>query len=178
MTRNTNYSGDRDTQENDNFNDKYSETGESAFSRDSTVPFDQDEVLSERHYTFSPMEQHGRKHYRSREPRSESSHTYTGFRGKGPKGYKRSDETIKEDVSDTLYRSTAVDASYIEVFVNDGTVTLRGRVDSREQKKMAEYAVEHLAGVKDVFNELRVQKNEGKSRPSPHGLIDNITGLN
>lgn len=175
MARNiNNYSRDRDTEENYNPNDKYAVTGESEYSRESTIPFDQDEVLSERHYSFSPMEMHGRKQSRAREPRSEPS----SFRGIGPKNYKRSDSMIKENVNETLYRSTAVDATDIEVFVNGGTVTLKGIVDSREQKKMAEYAIEHLAGVSDVFNELRVRKDESPPKSSPHGLMDNITGMN
>lgn len=174
MARNmNNYSRDRDTEENYNSNDKYAVTGESEYSRESTVPFDEDEVLSERHYSFSPMELHGRKQSRSREPRSEPS-----YRGIGPKNYQRSDGSIKEDVSETLYRSTAVDATDIEVYVNHGTVTLKGFVDSRDQKKMAEYSIEHLAGVKDVFNELRVRKNEAPQKSGPYGLMDNITGMN
>lgn len=175
MARNiNNYSRDRDSEENFNSNDKYAVTGESEYSRESTVPFDQDEVLSERHYSFSPMEMHGRKLSRSREPRSEP----LSYRGIGPKNYKRSDGDIKENVSESLYRSTAVDASNIEVFVNGGTVTLKGFVDSREQKKMAEYSIEHIAGVKDVFNELRVRKDEAPRKKSPYGLMDNITGMN
>lgn len=177
MARNSNYSRDRDTQENFNPDEKYSVTGESEYSRESTIPYDQDEVLSERHYTFSPLELHGRKHYRSREPRSEP---YLGenMSGKGPKGYRRSDEMIKEDVSLALYRSPAVDASDIEVFVNGGTVTLKGSVKDRDQKKMAEYTVEGLPGVRDVFNEIRIRTDDELRRPSPNGLIDNITGLN
>lgn len=177
MPRNTNYSKDRGTQENFNPDERYSETGESEFSRDSAIPFDQNEVLSERHYSFGPMEVHGRKQSRAREPRSEPS-LRESMAGKGPRNYNRSDDTIKEDANEALYRSTAVDASEIEVFVNAGTVTLRGSVLSREQKKMAEYAVENLAGVKDVFNELRIRSEELPSKPSPHGLVDNITGLN
>ena len=177
MPRNKNYSRDRDTQENFNPNEKYSETGESEFSRDSTIPFDLDEVLSERHYTFSPMEQHGRQLTRSREPRSEPSLRET-MAGKGPRNYRRSDETIREDANEALYRSSEVDASDIEVFVNAGNVTLKGHVNSREQKKMAEYAVESLAGVKDVFNELRLRSEDRPSKDSPRGLMDNITGLN
>lgn len=65
MPRNTNYSKDRDTLENYNTNDKYSETGESEFSRESTIPCDQDEVLSVRHYNLGPLENHGRQKRKS-----------------------------------------------------------------------------------------------------------------
>ena len=172
-----NYSQDKDTTENFNVNGKYSETGESEFTRESTVPFDQDEVLSERHYTFGPLEFHGRQLSRSREPETEPTHR-PGYRGRGPKGYRRSDETIKEDVSEALYRSSEVDASHIEVSVSSGIVTLKGFVNDRNQKKMAERAVENLAGIDDVFNDLRVKNSVDTKSDSRFGLTNNITGLN
>ncbi|MFP5384880.1 MAG: BON domain-containing protein [Bacteriovoracia bacterium] len=170
-----NYVDDRFTEENWNINDKYSETGESEFSRDSTVPFDQDEVLSERHYTFGPLEDHARRKMRSAPLSNPFSQS---FSGKGPRGYKRSDETIREDVSEALYRSSEVDASEIEVFVSEGEVKLKGTVSDRDQKKMAESVIENLAGVRDVFNELHVKNREKKPPPSRYGLTDNITGMN
>lgn len=168
-----NYSRDKGTLENFNSDDRYDNTGESEFSRESTIPFDQDEVLSERHYSFGPL--HGKERIRVRENLPDN------YRGRGPKGYRKSDEAIKEDVSEALYRSSDVDASYIEVFVDHGHVTLKGSVSSRYQKKEAEAVVEHLAGVEDVFNELyirdpRAQQSDGKV--SSKGLIQNITGLN
>lgn len=82
-----------------------------------------------------------------------------GFFGKGPKGWKRSDERIKEEVSEALYRDYHVDASDIEVDVKDGVVTLSGTVDSRESKRSAEECIEHLSGVSDVHNRIRIQDN-------------------
>ena len=85
---------------------------------------------------------------------------------------------IKDDVSEALYLHTEVDASFIEVFVKDGFVTLKGRVDTRAQKKMAESAIENLFGVEDVFNELYI-RTEAKNPPlGKNGLTDNITGMN
>lgn len=178
MVRHTsNYSKDRNSQENYNFNDKYDDTGESEFTRDLTVPFDENQVLSERHYSFGPLELHGRQRIRSREPKTEPSYK-PDYRGRGPKGYERSDEKIKEDVSDALYRSSEVDASEIEVFVTKGIVTLKGTVNNRHQKRKAESTIENLAGVQDIFNEIHVKSLEPKMRPSPFGLTDNITGMN
>ena len=175
MARNPNYSGDRETEENFNYNGKYSETGESEFSRDMTIPFDEDEVLTERHYTFAPLEQIGRRRIRAREYKSEPS--TPGFRGRGPRGYRRTDETIKEDVSEALYRNWDVDATDIEVKVSDGTMTLKGWVETREQKRKAESAIENLLGVENVYNELHVRIKENP-KPGRFGLTDNITGLN
>lgn len=85
-----------------------------------------------------------------------------GYSGKGPKGYRRSDERIREDVCEALFRSPRVDASDIEVLVNEGTVTLKGTVESRLAKREAELCIENLSGVEDVQNELRLTTS-GKS---------------
>lgn len=81
------------------------------------------------------------------------------FFGKGPKGYKRSDERIREDVSEALYKDHHVDASDIEVSVSNGEVTLTGTVTDRRMKRIAEDCVESVSGVEDVRNELRVQSS-------------------
>jgi hypothetical protein len=175
MATKKNYSEDRSTQENLDPYSKYERSGESEFSRDRTLPLDEDEVLIERHYYFEPF---GKRKLRGREPRSGPPSLAGGHRGKGPKNYKRTDEKIVDDVSEALYRNTFVDASRIEVHVDKGIVTLKGFVSEREQKKEAERAIDHLPGVEDIFNELHVQKTSDRLKKSPRGLIDNITGLN
>lgn len=77
-------------------------------------------------------------------------------RGKGPKGYSRSDDRLREDVCDRLMDDGHVDASEIEVSVKKGEVTLQGTVDTRAAKRRAEDCVEDCAGVKHVQNNLRV----------------------
>src|SRR5882724_11631017 len=52
-----------------------------------------------------------------------------GFRGRGPRGYKRSDDRIREDVNDRLSDQPRLDASGIDVTVNNGVVTLSGTVN-------------------------------------------------
>lgn len=81
------------------------------------------------------------------------------FRGKGPKGYQRSDERIKEDVNDRLSEGY-LDASEIEVSVKDCEVTLNGTVNTRTDKRRAEYIVEDVMGVTNVENRLRVQRSD------------------
>ncbi len=80
-------------------------------------------------------------------------------RGKGPKNYTRTEERIKEDVSDHLTNDSFLDASGIEVNVNDGEVTLNGHVDSRYSKHRAEDITEDITGVKHVQNNLRVKED-------------------
>lgn len=77
-------------------------------------------------------------------------------RGSGPKGYKRADDRIKEDVCDCLTEDTNLDASEIEVSVKDGEVTLTGTVGSRHDKRAAEDMTERQSGVKNVQNNLKV----------------------
>jgi osmotically-inducible protein OsmY len=79
--------------------------------------------------------------------------------GKGPKGYSRSDDRIREDVSEALSQHGDIDASEIEVDVQNGEVTLSGTVSSREAKRAAEETAEGGSGVKDVQNRIRVQDN-------------------
>ena len=80
-------------------------------------------------------------------------------RGKGPKNYTRSEDRIREDVSDKLTDDSFLDASGIEVSVKNGDVTLSGYVDSRYAKHRAEDLAEDVTGVKDVQNNLRVRED-------------------
>jgi hypothetical protein len=86
-----------------------------------------------------------------------------GMSGKGPKGYARSDERIREQVCDCLTDDPHIDASEIEVQVKAGEVTMSGTVDSRDAKRHAEDLIEHLGGVKHVQNNLRVQEASGQT---------------
>lgn len=80
------------------------------------------------------------------------------FYGRGPKGYRRSDERIREDVSEELYRHPEIDASEIEVRVQNSEVTLTGKVEDRRQKRLAEDIAERVSAVTDVHNQLKVDK--------------------
>ena len=83
--------------------------------------------------------------------------------GKGPKGYTRSDEKIKEDVEERLYHDSFIDASDIEVTVNDGEVTLTGTVDHKKTRRRAEDCADAVAGVKDVSLNLKVNRPSGSA---------------
>lgn len=81
---------------------------------------------------------------------------WMNHRGKGPKGYTRSDDRIREDISDHLTQDYIVDASNIEVVVVDCECTLNGSVGTRDEKRRAEDIAERIMGVKHVQNNLRV----------------------
>jgi hypothetical protein len=82
-----------------------------------------------------------------------------GFAGRGPKGYKRTDERVREDVCDRLSQDDEVDASDISVRVENGEVTLEGSTETRRQKHRAEEIAADVAGVSDVHNNVRVRKS-------------------
>ena len=79
-------------------------------------------------------------------------------RGRGPKGYRRSDERIKEDVNDRLSDDYYLDASEVEVTVQSTEVTLTGTVRNRNDKRRAEDLAESVSGVTNVENRLRVKQ--------------------
>lgn len=98
--------------------------------------------------------------------------------GRGPRGYRRSDDRIREDVNEELTRHPEIDASEIEVRVEHGEVTLTGMVEDRRAKRLAEDIAERCSGVEDVRNELHVdrgrhEEHEGheahEGRSSRHG---------
>lgn len=82
---------------------------------------------------------------------------------RGPKGYTRSDERIREDVCDALANLQDIDPSDVEVQVRSGEVTLTGTVEMRHFKHRIEDAAENVAGVKDVNNQIRVQPKESST---------------
>jgi hypothetical protein len=85
------------------------------------------------------------------------------FTGMGPQGYRRSDDRIFEDICERLTQHGQIDASDIEVEINDGDVTLKGSVDDRRSKRLAEDVAASVNGVSDVQNHLRVTE-QNRSR--------------
>ena len=83
-----------------------------------------------------------------------------GFRGRGPRNYRRTDERIREDVSERLSDNDWLDASDVEVNVVAGEVILTGTVDSRYAKRLAEEICESASGVNNVQNNLRVRSRQ------------------
>jgi hypothetical protein len=83
-----------------------------------------------------------------------------GFRGRGPRNYRRSDERIAEEINDRLTDHDELDAADIEVNVTDREVILTGTVDSRESKRLAEDIVESVSGVTQVQNQLRISRRQ------------------
>lgn len=79
------------------------------------------------------------------------------FRGRGPKGYVRTDDRIREMVCERLTDDPWIDASEVDVDVTQGVVKLTGAAPNRSTKYAIEDLVERCSGVKDVDNQLRVK---------------------
>lgn len=80
--------------------------------------------------------------------------------GKGPKNWTRSDLRVYEDVCDALAERGDLDATDIDVEVEDAEVTLRGTVPDRRSKRLAEHVAERCYGVRDVHNRLKVRPED------------------
>ncbi|QZH76312.1 MAG: BON domain-containing protein [Erythrobacter sp.] len=88
-------------------------------------------------------------------------------RGRGPANYTRSNERILEEACDRLTDDRGVDARNITVTVDEGEVTLDGKVNTRWEKRRAEDCVHDLSGVKHVQNNLRIEQTEMRAGNEP-----------
>ena len=140
--------GNPDERNYSSFSGRYDKNYEEAWRRDNRDWFDRagDEVAS----WFGD---------RDAEHRRRMDHWYDQHRGKGPKGYKRTDSRIEEDHNDRLYDDSWVDASDIEVKVNNSEVVLTGQVSDRFAKRRAEDIAESIPGVTQVENRIRVNRD-------------------
>ena len=127
--------------------------GSSAFGRGSREDHDERGVFERAGDEMRSWFDDDSERRRDRDVRGAEHH-----RGRGPKGYQRSDERILEDVNDRLTDDPHIDASEIDVSVSNREVTLNGTVNSRFEKRHAEDLAESVSGVSHVQNNLRVQQ--------------------
>lgn len=74
--------------------------------------------------------------------------------GCGPRGYRRSDARIAEDINEALTWHPDIDASEVEVAVREGAVTLTGLVyDPQTRRLIVELALQ-TAGVCELDDQL------------------------
>jgi osmotically-inducible protein OsmY len=80
-------------------------------------------------------------------------------RGRGPKSYTRPDDRIHDEICERLTRHPLIDATLVEVQVDNGNVTLIGQVYDRQMKYLTEDVVDEVYGVKEIRNNLRVARD-------------------
>ena len=80
----------------------------------------------------------------------------------GPKGYTRSDERLREDISERLMQAYDIDSSEVTVQVQGGKVVLEGTVPNRYMKHAIEDIADGAPGVQDVDNRIRVTSSSSR----------------
>jgi osmotically-inducible protein OsmY len=90
--------------------------------------------------------------------------TRSTFRGIGPRNYRPSDDRIREKISDLFYDHPYLDASGVEVSVQNGEVLLVGFVADRYEKRLAEHLAEKVSGTENVENRLKIYQQTQSTR--------------
>lgn len=86
------------------------------------------------------------------------------------KPVERTDAQIAKDIEQELRTDPATESYQVTPEVEDGVVTLKGKVDSWQEKALAERLAEYVKGVKAVNNEIEFQYQE--DRPDPEIRAD------
>lgn len=76
----------------------------------------------------------------------------------------RDDARLTAEVLAALERDTFLDPLTMQVFVDNGIVTLTGSIDSEINRQAAEDAARRVVGVRDVVNELTLMATESSAR--------------
>lgn len=83
--------------------------------------------------------------------------------GCGPRGYRRSDTRIAEDINEALTWHPDIDASEVEVAVAAGTVTLTGLVYDGHTRRLVVEVATQIAGVCELDDQLSVARGRASS---------------
>jgi hypothetical protein len=102
--------------------------------------------------------------------KEERSRAISSYSGIGPKGYRLSDEVLRDRAAEAMASDPELDPGEIELLAENGIITLRGTVSSRWMKRRAEDAIDGIFGLVDVRNELELRRAEepaGTQQVSP-----------
>jgi hypothetical protein len=79
-----------------------------------------------------------------------------GYENRGAVGYPSPDESLQQEVLVALEAKPKLDSGRLSVSVTNGVVTLRGKVRSEKDRKLAEDTASACPGIERVKNQLRV----------------------
>jgi hypothetical protein len=99
-----------------------------------------------------------------------------GFRGIGPRGYRRTPERIYEDICDRLTDNPFIDASDIDVATSGTEIVLSGSVDSAIALSQAQQIAAEVVGVSHVHNRLRVRPDADRREETPGDQVNRAMG--
>lgn len=89
----------------------------------------------------------------------------------------RKDEQIKKNVVDQLYWDDRIDASSINVNVDNGAVTLSGEVGTLGERSKAVSSVWEVEGVADLTDNLTVNHIPPASAPDDDDIRERVSNL-
>lgn len=89
----------------------------------------------------------------------------------------RLDETIKEDIVNQIVWDSRIDASKVEITVNNGHVTLKGSVPTYNAKAAAEDDAWLVRGVNSVTNLMKIKYPATFTFPSDEEIRANIESV-
>lgn len=89
----------------------------------------------------------------------------------------RTKENIYMDLIDRLIRDSRVNTKNLKVEIKDGTVILKGSVQSLSARESAEADVWLVKDVSHVENDLKIEFPESYNRPSDQAIREKILGL-
>lgn len=78
-----------------------------------------------------------------------------------------SDSELRDLVRSALKEHNGLDTDYITVLVQDGAVTLEGRVGTDYERRVAGHVLTDVIGLRDVRNDLVVQAIHRAESPMP-----------
>jgi osmotically-inducible protein OsmY len=135
------------------------------YDMDNSSRFDrrEDNRWSTDQHGHNSYEQQFNRHYGDDEsrafPESGTNYDMKGVHsGKGPRNYRRSDERLRELICERLTADPNVDATDIEVNVQDSEVIVSGTVHNRQMKRRAEDVIEEIKGVTHIENRIRIKE--------------------
>lgn len=85
---------------------------------------------------------------------------------RGPKGWRRSDERILDELCERIVRS-GVDASDVEVVVERGVVRLHGTVPHPDDRRLLVELAGAVLGVEELEDEVTTARHEEVLEPDP-----------
>jgi hypothetical protein len=97
--------------------------------------------------------------------------------GRGPRGYQRSDDRIREEISERLTEHPDIDPGEVDVQVQGGEVTLTGTAENRWMKRMIEDVADSVSGVKEVHNQIRLARGQQGGQADWHVTTPQATQM-
>ncbi len=91
-------------------------------------------------------------------------------------------DELKTSIAQAIEDDNALDSSKIDAAIEDGTVTLTGKVDKQSKKDLAEEVVGDVAGVREVENDIEVassseSRSDQELQEAIRGRIDSDAWL-